>query len=436
MGHELFVIAREERPGYPEYKMIKDELDGIPVLRIVNNFKRLQESYYYDYHPRIEEIFEGKLLRLKPDLVHIQHLAGASWGIPGIVKKHGFPLVVSLHDYWYACERVQLLRPDGTICPGPEGGRNCALYCAHGALSFMASAVMERFKFALGLIGRLPAEKAALKTAAVLQRLIMHRWTRKLERIYGSRCARLLEALTKADILISPSEKARSIYSALGVPSGRHIVIPHGMPEFRVKGDESSRRDYDGERHLKIGYVGNIMGHKGVETLLKAVRRFPRSKVQLNMYGRSYPPRYASFIKKATSRFPSGQVGIHGVYQPDALPGILASLDLLVIPSLWHETFNLVLWEAWAARLPVIVSRVGAMVDFVRDGVDGLTFSPGNWRDLRKKISNILDEPTLLDKLHQNLPRTCLSLDENAKRYEDVYMGLVASYSKKSDMDN
>ena len=424
MGHDVSVIAREERFGYPEYKIMRDERDGIPVMRVVNNFTKLSRRHLYDYHPRIEEIFEDELVRLRPDLVHVQHLSGASWGIPLIVKKHGIPLVVSLHDYWYACERVQLLRPDGTICPGPDDGRNCSRYCAHGALSLMASAVIERLKWGVGFLGALPGEKTVLKMLAAVQPFAMPRKTRRLRRVYGERCARLLHNLGKADILIAPSEKAREIYEALGVPCERVAVIPHGAPPIPEARAGLPASEYDGTRPLIVGYVGTVMPHKGVATLLKAIRGFSPDKVALRIYGRAYPPRFARFIMKAIRRFPRGQVEIRGMYQPDELPRIMAGLDVVAIPALWHETFNLVLWEAWASRLPVITSRVGALSDFIKDGVDGLTFTPGSWKELRAQLARIVKEPGGLAALRKNLPRSCMSLDENARRYEEMYSRL------------
>jgi glycosyltransferase involved in cell wall biosynthesis len=103
----------------------------------------------------------------------------------------------------------------------------------------------------------------------------------------------------------------------------------------------------------------------------------------------------------------------------------MAGLDVVVIPSLWHETFNLVLWEAWASRLPVIASRVGALSDFIREGVDGLTFPPGNWRGLRAQLARIVENPALLGTLREELPRSCMSLNENARRYEKIYIRLT-----------
>ncbi|MEJ2745276.1 MAG: glycosyltransferase, partial [bacterium] len=248
----------------------------------------------------------------------------------------------------------------------------------------------------------------------------------RLRRTYAGRCARLLQNLDKADILISPSEKAREIYGTLGVPKERIVVIPHGAPPFPEARAGSSTSEYDGKRPLVVGYVGTVMPHKGVATLLKAIKGFGSDKVILRIYGRPYPQHFESLIAKAIKRFPRGQVEIQGMYQPDELPRIRAGLAVVVIPALWHETFNLVLWEAWASRLPVVASRVGALSDFVKEGVDGLTFTPGRWKELRAQFARIVEEPGLLTSLRKNLPRTCMSLEENAKRYEDIFHGLVS----------
>lgn len=425
-GHEVSVVAREEMPGFPEYKMTRDRVDGIPVLRVVNNFTRLQKKHLFDYHPRFEEIFAGEISRTGPDIVHIQHLAGASWGIPSMVKKRGLPLVVSLHDYWYACERVQLLRPDGSLCRGPERGRNCALYCARSSLSYLGSAVFERFRGITGRLSPLPGERAALAALSVLQRGLMPVRTRRLRKAYRGRCSRLLDPLSTADFLVSPSEKARSIYTAMGVPGERHVVIPHGLPPLSSSSGTRWRAAYDGTKPLEVGYVGNLMEHKGIITLLRAMKKLLPREARLTMYGKAYPPRYERFLRKAVKRFPPGQVAVRGTYTPAELPRIFAGIDILVLPALWHETFNLVLWEAWAAGVPVLASCVGALADFIREGVNGVTFSPGNWRDLRAILLQFIRDPGLLAKLRENLPRYCGTLDENAGKYEKLYEELVS----------
>jgi glycosyltransferase involved in cell wall biosynthesis len=425
-GHGVSVLAREEHPGWPEYKVLRGELDGIPVVRVVNNFTRLETRGCFEHHPPIEELFARMMDAERPDLVHVQHLAGISWGIPDIVRGRGVPLVVSLHDYWYACVRVQLLRPDGTRCPGPDGGRNCARHCARGALAALGAAALERSRQLAGYTGRIPGERACLSALAFLQPILFRGRSRRLRRRLGERCQKLLGALAGADALIAPSPRAREIYASLGIPAERITVIPHGAPPAPRPPAGGGLPPYDGSRPLVIGYAGTIMPHKGVVDLLAAVRRHPPSRVRLVLHGRAYPARFERYFKKAAGRLPKGQAAVFGMYGPEQLPGILAGVDILAIPALWHETFNLVLWEAWAAGVPVLASRVGALLDSVRDGVDGLTFPPGNRRALAERIGEILARPALLGELRNNLPRFPIGIEENARRYEELYARLLA----------
>jgi glycosyltransferase involved in cell wall biosynthesis len=75
-------------------------------------------------------------------------------------------------------------------------------------------------------------------------------------------------------------------------------------------------------------------------------------------------------------------------------PAIFATCDLLVFPS-GHESFGIVLLEAWAAGKPVIGSRVGAIPSVVDEGQDGLLIRHRNVGDLTAAIQTLLSRPEL-----------------------------------------
>jgi glycosyltransferase involved in cell wall biosynthesis len=58
----------------------------------------------------------------------------------------------------------------------------------------------------------------------------------------------------------------------------------------------------------------------------------------------------------------------------------------LVLPSIWYENFPRTLVEAFAAGLPVIASRIGALAELVEDGRTGLLFEPGHVNDLARAM--------------------------------------------------
>ncbi|MBK7766259.1 MAG: glycosyltransferase [Sulfuritalea sp.] len=75
----------------------------------------------------------------------------------------------------------------------------------------------------------------------------------------------------------------------------------------------------------------------------------------------------------------------------------MAELDVLVVPSLWHENSPLVIYSAQAARCPVIGSDVEGIAEVVRDDVDGLLFQRGNVAALMQTLLRVTGRSELLE---------------------------------------
>jgi hypothetical protein len=72
------------------------------------------------------------------------------------------------------------------------------------------------------------------------------------------------------------------------------------------------------------------------------------------------------------------------------------------------------------------------MVDFMSDDSGGLTFAPGDWRELRRRIGQVVKDPRLLETLRASLPKFCIGLDENARRYEEIYHRSLSTRREES----
>lgn len=85
--------------------------------------------------------------------------------------------------------------------------------------------------------------------------------------------------------------------------------------------------------------------------------------------------------------------------------GVIAAIRssrALVLPSLWHETQGLVVLEAAALGVPAIVSDGCAAREAVIDGETGLLFKAGNANDLAKKLRLLRDDSQLAAQLGLN----------------------------------
>jgi glycosyltransferase involved in cell wall biosynthesis len=70
----------------------------------------------------------------------------------------------------------------------------------------------------------------------------------------------------------------------------------------------------------------------------------------------------------------------------------LKSARCLVFPSLWYETYGLVVDEAAARGIPAIVSDISAAAERVEDGVTGWHVKAGDVDDLARRLSSISDD--------------------------------------------
>jgi len=77
------------------------------------------------------------------------------------------------------------------------------------------------------------------------------------------------------------------------------------------------------------------------------------------------------------------------------VPNILASLDVLVLPSYAHEGIPQIILQAQAMSCAVVATTIGGIPEVVEDGVTGLLVPPRHAERLAEKIAALLDDPGL-----------------------------------------
>jgi glycosyltransferase involved in cell wall biosynthesis len=102
----------------------------------------------------------------------------------------------------------------------------------------------------------------------------------------------------------------------------------------------------------------------------------------------------------------------------------LNQIDVVVVPSVWYETFSFIVSEAFAAGVPVVASRLGPLAERVRDGVDGLLVSPDDVPAMKKVLQRFLQEPELLPQLQQGI-LPVRTLDDHVAEIESVYQNVL-----------
>jgi len=414
-GHDIAVLAREARPDLPEYHIRLDKVGEVPVIRVNNTFRETSSFEETYRNGAIDAIARVLLDDGPPDVVHVHHLTCLSTGIVDECAARGIPVIVTLHDYWLACHRGQLLDLDLERCDGPEPGR-CAV-CA-GLAASARPAVHRAARWLRVLDDHVPQALADARrrfVSGLARRAVPDSAASEAER----RIEHMKAVCDHATRLLAPSKTLIEQFVRFGIPQERMQLIELGIdtrPFARLNRQSSDR--------LRIGFVGSLLPSKAPHLAIEAVQGLPPRRAELTIAGGLAPyhgdSSYASALRPLLRS--AGVNWLNGVPHPK-VPSVYESLDVVVVPSVWLENSPLVIKEAFAAGLPVVASNLGAMAEMVEDGRNGLLFEPGNSGDLRRVLQRLLDEPGLLDRLRAGIPRV-RTIDEDAAWTSALYKDL------------
>jgi glycosyltransferase involved in cell wall biosynthesis len=101
----------------------------------------------------------------------------------------------------------------------------------------------------------------------------------------------------------------------------------------------------------------------------------------------------------------SGRIRLLRPESQEALFGLMASVDVGVVPSIAFESPSLAMLEFVAQGVPIVRSESAGMDHVIQDGVNGRTFPYGDAAALRASLLEIAARPGLLDEWRRNLPQ-------------------------------
>ena len=83
------------------------------------------------------------------------------------------------------------------------------------------------------------------------------------------------------------------------------------------------------------------------------------------------------------------------------IPDYLSVCDVFIRPSR-SEGFGNSFIEAMAAKIPVIATPVGGIVDFLDDNETGIFCAPNNPQSIARSVKLIMENKDLVDKIVSN----------------------------------
>ncbi len=336
-GHEIVYFSmqheRNQATTYARYFVENVEFFNNGGRRNLPSMA-LRVLYSRQARRRIELLIEDT----RPEIAHLHNIAHQlSPSILDSLKKHGLPVVQTVHDYKFGCPTYSFFT-QGQVCERCKGHHyyNAALHrCNRGSLSASLLNCVEMY---------------------------FHQ---------------LIGIYDKVDLFISPSDFLREKMIEYGFSPERIIWIPNFVDTNRYVPSYTS----DGY----FLFVGRLVSFKGVSTLLEAMRSVQESLLYIVGEGELREQLEARAKEESIQN-----VSFLGYQSGPELKSLIANAMFTVTPSEWYENMPYAILESFALGTPVLAANIGGMPELIEPGVNGLLFEPGSVVDLVEKIRYLL----------------------------------------------
>lgn len=274
-----------------------------------------------------------RLLRAeRPEIAHLHNINHQlTPSIIPVLKRHGLPVVMTLHAYDLICPNAQLYT-QGSPCQRCRGGRYYEC------------------------VRRKCVKQSYAKSLLAALELV---YNRHLRRHYDL-----------VDLFIAPSRFLAETAAAFGLPEDKIVVLPNflGDDQFDTLAAPAATKG------KSLLYFGRLAEEKGVADLLAAVAKI--DNLELRVVGAGPE---AEGLADLTQGLDLGErVKFLGYLDTPAVVEEVKAAGAVVLPARWPENMPYSLLEALAAGTPIIVARSGGLTELLEPGKNGFAYEPGD----------------------------------------------------------
>lgn len=235
----------------------------------------------------------------------------------------------------------------------------------------------------------------------------------------------IISKITKKIIFVSAH--LRSYFNDIvSFDNKRTEIIHNGIDNklYLESGCDDLRWEYGFSKDdIIIGAVGNVTPSKGYDVLIKAASIICNSnpKVKFLIAGEKRGLLYENLKDMCMTLKLNSNILFVG-YRT-RIASFLKGLDIFILPSI-SEGFSLSTIEAMAAGLPILATRSGGPEEIIDDQVNGLLVDTNDPVALAEKISIIISNTSLRDKISnkaREIVQDKFSVDLMVAKYEDIY---------------
>jgi len=205
--------------------------------------------------------------------------------------------------------------------------------------------------------------------------------------------------LKRSSRIVAVSEATKqSLYDIRGIDRQCHIDVIYNGIDLAPLGatlqqENSLRKRFSSATKKLIGVVGVIESYKGHDDLIEALNQMgPEylNRISVLFIGKGKAEEINRLKSLMKNEHVKDAVNFTGYIEGNSRE-IISMLDLLCVLTKDFEGFGLTLAEAMSVGVPVMATRVGAIPEFIEDGVHGRIISACSPREVKLAIEHFID---------------------------------------------
>jgi len=371
-----------------------------------------QTDAYMKKKSKIE--YEKFFKKYSFDVLHIHTLMGLPVEFVETAKKNNVRVIYTSHDYFGLCPRGSLFFYD-SYCKNRISCEDCET-CNKNAISLKKICILQSRIYSIMKDKKILRymRKRHLKTVSMADNSNEISNSNGNNGKYVELRNYYVNILKMCDKIHFNSNLSRETYGEFFDIGNKGKVI--GITHASISDKKQIKNKHD---ILNFAYLGPCAdSRKGFFILKKAMDELYKT----------YNSRFKLHIFSPVSEERACYLVQHNPYKYEELDYIMESVDMVIVPSVWHETFGFTVLEALSYGVPVLVSENVGAKDLIVQGKNGL-IAKMEKHDLEAYIEEVLKNPELLVKMNKYIVENQSIKTMNAHMIE-VHNQLYCDFEK------
>lgn len=329
----------------PNYQFECFELiNPLPVSLTFGNSIDVSKFYAYRQKQEIRKFIS----EIDPDVVHIHTIMGLPIQFLEVLEEKNIRIVYTTHDYYGLCPKMLSNSPLEEL-QSSRCSYDCMM-CRVGPsvpkIKIMQSHFYQKFKITkfFKFLRKKQRENYKIEDEnyRFTKKQAMERY--ELRKYY-------LNLFSKINIFHFNSSVAKKVFRQY-LPNVKGKIIP-----LVIKDLKKETKPFKKEGTVKVGFLGGVERKKGFFLLKEVLNKLSAEGIHFKVL--------CAGSNAGDDFFEEGYVKNLGIISGTDIKKFYKQIDILIVPSIWHETFGLVVIEAMAGGIPVLCSNTVGAKDLI-----------------------------------------------------------------------